>query len=112
MNNIFLKPLKTIFLAIGIVVLGVFADVATLIQFNIVDWFKEHLPWSLVSSLFIFVALYIGLVFYYYFSASKDDSKKGIEATKSVTQSIDTKKIEGSTIKMAGRDLNENHRES
>ncbi|MGX5477204.1 hypothetical protein ACWKTG_06075 [Bacillus thuringiensis] len=112
MNNIFLKPLKTIFLVIGIVVLGVFADVATLIQFNIVDWFKEHLPWSLVGSLFIFVALYTGLVFYYYFSASKDDSKKGIGVTKSVKQSIDTKKIEGSTIKMAGRDLNENHRES
>ncbi|MEI4604695.1 hypothetical protein WAG19_22820 [Bacillus cereus] len=36
MNNIFFKPLKTIFLAIGIVVLGVFADVATLIQFDLV----------------------------------------------------------------------------
>lgn len=112
MYRIFLKPLKTIFIVIGMMVLGVCADLATLTQFNIIDWFKEYLPWSLVGAFLIILALYIILVMYYWSSSSKNDSTKDIKGTKNVEQNINVNKIEGSTITMAGRDVNENHRES
>ncbi|OKO50957.1 hypothetical protein ABH17_026935 (plasmid) [Bacillus toyonensis] len=110
MNNIFLKPLKTIIFVVGIMILGVFADVATLTQFNIITWFKEHLPWSLIGGILILLILYIGLVIYYYFYSLRNDSTKDVEGTKNVKQSINAKKIEGSTINMVGGNLNEDHK--
>ncbi|EJV56396.1 hypothetical protein [Bacillus cereus] len=112
MYRIFLKPLKTIFIVIGIMVLGVFADLATLTQFNIIDWFKDYLPWSLVGALLIILVLYISLLIYYWSSSSNNDSTKDIKGTENVEQNIKVKKMKDSTIMMAGRDVNENRRES
>lgn len=116
MKNIYLSPLKPIFLIIFIGGLGFFADIAQLTNINIVKIFKENYPHSLIHMITLLLILYLVMVILNLRNSKQpntseeEDSNFQQKDDRTVRQEITSEKVEGSTIKMAGRDLNENNR--
>jgi hypothetical protein len=113
MKIFFVNPLKKLLYLMIIGLLGFLADINELTNFNIYEWVKVNYPQSLVYIILVLLVVYLCLVVFGLITrkaVTREEWRSPSQQSDngSVTQKVISEKIEGSSIKFAGRDLNEN----
>lgn len=102
---LFIRPLKFVVWFYIVGALGFFANVAQLINFNIVDLIKKYSPQSYFYLIAFSTLLYLIALIVELFKRNNNQSHEKND-TPTTRQSIQTGDVKNSTITQVGRDNN------